>query len=252
MPSSPISAVWANNMGKVRIPALLLAALGPTPGAAEILGDAIKGAAIFDEQCKQCHMIGKGAKSRIGPVLNGIYGRRAGSIDGFNYSKSMARMGADGLDWTLERLDAYIENPKALVSGTRMNYRGLTDTQQRHDLMAFLRDYSDKPQNIPESEPTAIRTIPDLAPDLAPDILALQGDPEYGEYLSAECTTCHQKDGSADGIPSITNWPEDDFVAAMHAYKVKLRPHPVMQMMAGRLSNEEIAALAAYYATIQN
>ncbi|WP_022703648.1 c-type cytochrome [Pseudorhodobacter ferrugineus] len=235
-------------MGKGRILALLLAALGAAPGAAETLGDATKGAAVFDKQCKQCHMIGEGAKTRIGPVLNGIYGRRAGAVDGFNYSKSMARMGADGLDWTIERLDAYIENPKALVSGTRMNYRGLSDPDQRHDLMAFLRDYSDQPQNIPESEPTALRTVPDLAPD----ILALQGDPEYGEYLSAECTTCHQKDGSADGIPSITNWPEEDFVAAMHAYKVKLRPHPVMQMMAGRLSNEEIAALAAYYAKIEN
>ncbi|RUS59638.1 cytochrome C [Pseudorhodobacter sp. E13] len=229
--------------------ALLLTAPGLVgPGAAETLGDAAKGADIFGKECKQCHMVGPDAKNRIGPSLNGIYGRRAGSMDGFKYSKSMARMGADGLDWTIERLDAYIENPKALVSGTRMNYRGLTDPTQRHDLMAFLRDYSDSPQNIPEAQPTAIRTVPDLAPE----ILALEGDPEYGEYLSAECTTCHQKDGSADGIPSITNWPEEDFVAALHAYKVKLRPHPVMQMMAGRLSNEEIAALAAYYATIED
>jgi cytochrome c len=114
--------------------------------------------------------------------------------------------------------------------------------------MAYLRTYSDSPQNIPEAEPTALRA----SPNLAPEILALQGDPEYGEYLSAECTTCHLRDGSAAGIPSITNWPADDFVAAMHAYKSKLRPHPVMQMMAGRLSNAEIAALAAYYATIEN
>jgi len=227
---------------------LVFAALLASPSVAETLGDAAKGAQVFDQQCKQCHMVGPGAKTRIGPSLNGIYGRRAGSIDGFTYSKSMARMGADGLNWTIERLDAYIENPKALVSGTRMNYRGLSDPTQRHDLMAFLRDYSDKPQNIPEAEPTAIRTLPDLTPD----ILALKGDAEYGEYLSAECTACHLKDGTANGIPSITNWPEEDFVAALHAYKVKLRPHPVMQMMAGRLSNEEIAALAAYYATIQN
>ncbi len=227
---------------------LVFTGLLASPGVAETLGDAAKGAQVFDQQCKQCHMVGPGAKTRIGPSLNGIYGRRAGGIDGFSYSKSMTRMGADGMNWTIERLDAYIENPKALVSGTRMNYRGLSDPTQRHDLMAFLRDYSDRPQDIPEAEPTAIRTLPDLAPD----ILALEGDTEYGEYLSAECTTCHLKDGTANGIPSITNWPEEDFVAALHAYKVKLRPHPVMQMMAGRLSNDEIAALAAYYATIQN
>ncbi len=64
----------------------------------------------------------------------------------------------------------------------------------------------------------------------------------------AKCTTCHQSDGSDSGIPSIIYWPEEDFVVAMHAYKRELRPHPVMQMIAGRLSNEEIAALAAYFA----
>ena len=233
-------------MGRgVQILLPLLAALA-TGAAAETLGDADKGAALFASECKQCHMVGPDAKNRVGPSLNRVYGRRAGSVKGFSYSKSMARMGADGMSWTVARLDAYIEHPKALVSGTKMNYRGLADPTQRHDLMAFLRDYSDSPQDIPEAEPTARK----ITSDLPAEILGLKGDPEYGEYLSAECTTCHQKDGSTAGIPSITNWPEEDFVAAMHSYKVKLRPHPVMQMMAGRLSNEEIAALAAYYAGI--
>jgi len=248
MPSSPTSPLSATRMVRgLRFLLSLLAALS-TSAAAETLGDAEAGAKIFARDCAQCHMVGVGAKSRIGPSLNTLYGRRAGSVENFQYSKSMARMGADGMDWTIERLDAYIENPRALVSGTRMAYRGLKDPIQRHDLMAYLRTYSDSPQNIPEAEPTALRA----SPNLAPEILALQGDPEYGEYLSAECTTCHLRDGSAAGIPSITNWPADDFVAAMHAYKSKLRPHPVMQMMAGRLSNAEIAALAAYYATIEN
>ena len=56
--------------------------------------------------------------------------------------------------------------------------------------------------------------------------------------------------GGDDGIPSIVLWPEEDFVIAMHAYKNKTRPNPVMQMMAGRLNAEEIAALAAYFATL--
>jgi cytochrome c len=73
------------------------------------------------------------------------------------------------------------------------------------------------------------------------------GDAEYGEYLSSECLTCHQSSGSNDGIPGITAWPTEDFVIAMHAYKQKVRDHPVMQMMAGRLSDEEIAALASYF-----
>ncbi|WP_424987442.1 c-type cytochrome [Microbulbifer sp. S227A] len=75
----------------------------------------------------------------------------------------------------------------------------------------------------------------------------IRGDPEFGAYLSGECTTCHQIGGTDDGIPSITHWPVADFVVTMRAYKNKDRPHPVMQMIAGRLSDEEIAALAAYF-----
>ncbi|WP_366942856.1 c-type cytochrome [uncultured Roseobacter sp.] len=78
----------------------------------------------------------------------------------------------------------------------------------------------------------------------------LRGDPAYGAYLSGECTTCHHREGRDAGIPSIVNWPEADFVAAMQAYKARRRDHPVMQMIAGRLSDAEIAALAAYFNTL--
>ncbi|MFN4156169.1 MAG: c-type cytochrome [Paracoccaceae bacterium] len=227
--------------------ALTLTVATAWPVAAESIGDPARGATLFDRQCKVCHQIGEGATNRVGPILNNIFGRRAGAVAGFNYSKSITRMGNDGLTWTLQTLDAYIENPKALVSGTRMNYRGMADATARADLMAFLRDHSDQPANIPESEPTARKT----EPGLDPAILAIQGDPEYGAYLSSECSTCHRRDGTDEGIPSITQWPAEDFVVAMHAYKSRLRPHPVMQMMASRLSNDEIAALAAYFATLE-
>jgi cytochrome c len=189
-----------------------------------------------------------GAIHRVGPRLNGVFGRRAGSLEDFGYSKPMVRMGNEGLIWTLETLDAYIANPRVLVSGTRMNYRGLPDPEARAALMAFLREWSDRPRDIPEAEPTARRTDHDLDPAF----LAIEGDPDYGEYLSSECVTCHQTNGTDQGIPAITGWPAEDFVVAMHGYKRKLRPHPVMQMMAGRLSNEEIAALAAYFATLND
>jgi cytochrome c len=224
----------------------LVAGPALSPVAADVIGDAGRGADLFARHCASCHQIGDGAVNRIGPHLNGIFGRKAGAVEGFGYSKPMARMGADGLVWTLETLDAYIENPRAMVSGTRMNYRGMAEPDARDALLAHLRDWSDRPQDIPESEPTAIRTDPDLSPD----VLAIEGDPAWGEYLASECQTCHQADGSDQGIPSITGWPTGDFVVAMHAYKQKLRPHPVMQMMAGRLNEDEIAALAAYFATL--
>jgi len=226
--------------------AVALAALAAAGAArAELIGDAEKGAEVF-AQCAACHQIGQGAEDRIGPHLNGIFGREAAAHEGYRYSASMERAGVDGLVWTLETLDAYIENPRALVSKTRMSFRGIEDAGARADLLAYLRSFSDDPANIPEAAPTAIGT--DHSVD--PEILAIQGDPAYGEYLSSECVSCHRLDGASEGIPSITRWREEDFVVAMHAYKDGLRPHPVMQMMAGRLSNEEIAALAAYFADL--
>jgi len=84
------------------------------------------------------------------------------------------------------------------------------------------------------------------------DVLAIVGDIEYGEYLSSECTTCHQADGGNDGIPGIVGWDIETFVTAMHAYKEKHRENPVMQMVTGRLADDEIAALAAYFRSLGN
>lgn len=227
---------------------LALAVLAAVPGRAQVLGDPERGAEVYS-QCSGCHEVGQGASNRIGPHLNGVFGRRAAAFEDYRYSKSLERAGNDGLVWDLDTLDAYLENPRILVSGTRMSFRGLRDPQDRNDVLAYLRQFSASPQNIPEAVPTARPRDPDL--QLAPEILAIQGDPAYGEYLSSECKTCHQASGADQGIPSITNWPAEDFVLAMHAYKRQLRPHPVMQMMAGRLSDEEIAALAAYFETIE-
>lgn len=87
--------------------------------------------------------------------------------------------------------------------------------------------------------------------DVSEEILAIVGDAEYGEYLAGDCKGCHQADGSYDGIPSITGWDSESFVWAMQSYKQKARKHPVMQMLAGRLSDEEIAALAAYFELLE-
>jgi len=227
---------------------LAIAALvgAPTLINAEAGGDPERGETLY-RQCARCHQIGAGAVDRVGPHLNGVFDRSAGQSEGFGYSEGLRRAGANGLVWDYDTLDAYIEDPRALVSRTRMNFRGIAGQQDRDDLLAYLRTFSDDPSNIPESAPTAVA----VDHEVAPEILAIVGDPAYGEYLSGECTSCHQASGEASGIPSITNWPAEDFVIAMHAYKDGVRAHPVMQMMAQRLSNEEIAALAAYLADIE-
>ena len=221
-------------------------AIGALPAHAAEFGDPERGAKVW-KKCKSCHKVGEGAGNGVGPHLNEVFGRKAGSVEGFRYSKGMLREGADGLTWTPDKLDVYLENPKSLVSKTRMNFRGLEKPEDRADVLAYLRQFSANPQDIPESAPTAAASDPDV--DAA--ILAIAGDRDYGEYLSSECTTCHQATGADKGIPSITGWPIEDFVVAMHAYKVKHRPHPVMQMMASRLSDEEIASLAVYFEGVE-
>lgn len=235
-------------MGVLRLSlTVALASMLGIGASAQEIGDPERGKEVFD-QCKGCHQVGQGAKHRIGPHLNGLFGRKAAGLEDFRYSKSFQRAGAGGLEWHIETLNAFLENPRAMTSGTRMSFRGIEDATDRADVIAYLRQFSASPRDIPESDPTAVATDHDVDPE----ILAIQGDPEYGEYLSNECTTCHQAEGGDAGIPSIVYWPEEDFVVALHAYKNKTRAHPVMQMIAGRLNDEEIAALAAYFANPDN
>ena len=72
----------------------------------------------------------------------------------------------------------------------------------------------------------------------------------YGEYLSGECVTCHSQKGVDKGIPVINGLDAEVFAAVMHSYKAGDMQHPVMQMVAGRLDDEQIASLAVYFATV--
>ncbi|MEZ8098735.1 MAG: cytochrome C, partial [Amylibacter sp.] len=187
--------------------------------------------------------IGEDAKNRVGPQLNNIFGRSAGVLPGVKYSKNMIQAGEEGLVWNNETLNSFIENPKGLIAKTRMSFLGLKKEDVRKNLLLYLSEFSKDGTKIKEFE----KFTKDKNHNLDPSILSIVGDPEYGEYLASECMTCHQSSGEDNGIPGINAWPTEDFVIAMHAYKKKQRPHPVMQMMAGRLNNEEIAALAAYF-----
>ncbi|MEL6268043.1 MAG: c-type cytochrome [Pseudomonadota bacterium] len=231
-------------------------AVAPAAAADASGGDAARGEKVF-AQCRACHAVGEGAANRVGPPLNELFGRTAGGLEGYRYSRDMQRAGADGLVWTAESLDHFLENPKSMVTRTRMSFRGMDDAGERADLIAYLRIFSASPRDIPEAEPTALASDPDAPLDgdagyrVDAAILAIQGDPAYGAYLSGECVGCHQASGADEGIPSITGWPTDVFVTVLHAYKDRHRPHPVMQMIASTLSEEEIAALAAYFESVE-
>ena len=97
--------------------ALSLSGAAHSEEEASPIGDPIWGAEVF-RKCIACHQVGPNAENRSGPQLNGIFGRRAGSVEAFRYSNSMKRASADGLVWDYATLDAYIENPRALISVT--------------------------------------------------------------------------------------------------------------------------------------
>ncbi len=76
-------------------------------------------------------------------------------------------------------------------------------------------------------------------------------DAEYGEYLSSECVTCHRIDGAQSNIPDITGWDIKSFVAVLRAYKARERRNKVMQTITSGLSDEDMEALAAYFANLK-
>jgi cytochrome c553 len=78
-----------------------------------------------------------------------------------------------------------------------------------------------------------------------------EGDRALGQYLSSECVTCHQISGRYEGIPPIVGWPNTIFIEIMGEYRAKKRDNPIMQTIAVRLSEEEIAALAAYFGSLR-
>lgn len=98
-------------------------------------GDPAKGQRIF-AQCQTCHSIAAG-ENRIGPSLNGIIGRPAGSVEGFAYS---AANKGSGLTWTEQQLWTYLENPQRTIRGTIMAFAGIKDPQQRADVIAYLKE----------------------------------------------------------------------------------------------------------------
>jgi cytochrome c2 len=95
------------------------------------------------KKCAACHKVGDGAKNAVGPMLNGIVGRAAGSVDGFKYSKPLAGMAAGGLVWDDAALHAFLENPKGYLKGTKMSFAGLKAAEDRDAVIAYLSTFDD-------------------------------------------------------------------------------------------------------------
>jgi cytochrome c len=88
--------------------------------------------------CRACHQIGPTAKDAVGPVLNGVVGRKAGSDPNFNYSSANKE---SGITWTEEELNKYLESPQTVVPHTKMMFPGVKDEAKRKDIIAYLAQF---------------------------------------------------------------------------------------------------------------
>lgn len=109
-------------------------------GAVAQEGNPKEGEEVF-KACRQCHQVGPSAKNLLGPTLNGILGRKAGTIEGFNYSPANKEAGEKGWVWTEQVLDKYLANPREAMPGNRMAFVGVKDEQDRRDLIAYLKTF---------------------------------------------------------------------------------------------------------------
>ncbi|MCD6070896.1 MAG: cytochrome [Microvirga sp.] len=99
--------------------------------------DAAAGEKTF-AQCRACHQVGENAKNAVGPVLNGLFGRPAGTVEGYTYSPANKN---SGITWDDAVFKEYIQNPRAKIPGTKMVYAGLKDEQRINDLVAYLKQF---------------------------------------------------------------------------------------------------------------
>jgi len=116
---------------RVAMVALALAMLAGPAWAQDVAA----GEHVF-AKCRACHEIGEGAKNNVGPVLNGVVGRKAGVYPDYNYSQANKN---SGLTWDEATLQEYLKNPKARVPDTKMTFPGLTSQKEIDNIIAYLK-----------------------------------------------------------------------------------------------------------------
>jgi cytochrome c len=105
--------------------------------SASMAQDAAAGEKVF-AKCKICHQIGEGAKNMVGPVLNGVVGRKAGTYEGYHYSDANKN---SGIAWDEATLKEYLTDPKAKVPGTKMVFPGLKSDDDIANVIAYLKQF---------------------------------------------------------------------------------------------------------------
>ena len=111
--------------------------LGASAGAA-FAGDPAAGELVF-KKCFPCHSVGEGAKNKVGPILNGLEGRRTGMVEGYSYSDANRN---SGISWNEAAFKEYIRDPKAKIPNTKMAFLGLKTDKEVDDVWDYLKQFS--------------------------------------------------------------------------------------------------------------
>jgi cytochrome c len=121
-------------MKRFLIATLSIAALSGTALAQDLEA----GEASF-RKCAPCHSVGEDATNKVGPVLNGLDGRKAGAVEGFSYSDANKN---SGITWNGEAFKEYIRDPRAKVPGTKMIFAGIKNDKEVTDLWGYLKQFA--------------------------------------------------------------------------------------------------------------
>jgi cytochrome c len=117
-----------------------IVSLGLVASAATALaGDVAAGATSF-KKCAACHDVGETAKNKVGPVLNGLNGRKSGTVEKYNYTDANKN---SGITWNEASFKEYIKDPKAKIPGTKMVFAGIKNEKEADDLWSFLTQYGE-------------------------------------------------------------------------------------------------------------
>jgi cytochrome c len=117
--------------------ALMIAATSLAAASGARAQDVSAGENSF-KKCLACHSIGDGAKNKVGPVLNGLDGRKSGSVEGFSYSDANKN---SGITWNKDQFLDYIKDPRAKIPGTKMVFAGIKNEKEANDLWAYVSQF---------------------------------------------------------------------------------------------------------------
>jgi cytochrome c len=117
----------------------LVAVLAIAGSAGAALAQDLSAAEPSFRKCAPCHSVGEDAANKVGPLLNGLDGRKAGAIEGYNYSDANKN---SGITWNEETFEEYIKDPRAKVPGTKMVFAGIKDDKELKDLWGYLKQFA--------------------------------------------------------------------------------------------------------------